>query len=530
MASERDTEEITKNLLNNSGYNEENGFIIEYQISEKKEIADLLSKSSKNGKRNNGRPEFIVRRKDLNYDNGILIVIECKRDINKHSSKDDNKPFSAKTYAVDGAIHYGEFLRKKYNVLAIGISGTDPNKLKITNYYMPKNSAEIIKFSNDSIIRYKELSEKINRLGMDKLKILLVKTNYAEYIKEKVNKFGLNYSRFDKKDVLAYLINNEKAIKQTKSITELTDNCDYDITLMIYSENGEYGSTWLTLYESEYLEKVYIKYSYRYKGNIAEDIYELKRKIEPTILFEEDRLEIEKQRLTQNIENLTKALTEIESEYDIKYENVFSDKKTNLIYYSISTDYDIDDYSEQGIEKIKASFIYDYKEELKKYKQQIFKDANNINIIISVLDMFKKEIVKIYSNNNDDNHEIQMNVKLSKDLDCSFTKPSKLVINKQEYNINSWKDFLLISVKYIRKINKVKFDNDLLTNKFTFNRDRISMYPETLRSPSHNISYSDDVPIYVETNLSANAIKDFVIKLCEMYNMDTEIFEITVSK
>ena len=530
MASERDTEEITKNLLNNSGYNEENGFIIEYQISEKKDIADLLSKSSKNGKRNSGRPEFIVRRKDLNYDNGILIVIECKRDISKHSSKDDNKPFSAKTYAVDGAIHYGEFLRKKYNVLAIGISGTDPNKLKITNYYMPKNSAEIIKLSNNSIIRYKELSEKVDRLGMNKLKVLLVKTNYAGYIKEKVDKFGLNYFRFDKKDILAYLINNEKAIKQTENITELTDNCDYDVTLMIYSENGEYGSTWLTLYESEYMEKVYIKYSYRYKGNIVENIYELKRKIEPTILFEEDRLEIEKERLTQNIESLTKALTGIESEYDIKYENVFSDKKTNLIYYSVSTDYDIDDYSKKGLEKIKTSFVYDYKEELKKYKQQIFKDTDNVNIIISILDIFKKEIVKIYSNDDDSDHEVQMNVKLSKDLDCSFTKLSKLVINKQEYNINSWKDFLLISIKYIRKINKVKFDNDLLTGKFTFNKDRISMYPETLRAPSQNISYSDDVPVYVETNLSANAIKNFVIKLCEMYNMDIGMFEITVSK
>jgi len=90
--------------------------LIEEQISDNPKIKKLLSSASKRGY-SKGRPEFIISFK-TNTD--LLIVIECKADIQKHESPEcDNYA----DYAVDGALLYTSYLSKDFDVLAIAVSG-----------------------------------------------------------------------------------------------------------------------------------------------------------------------------------------------------------------------------------------------------------------------------------------------------------------------------------------------------------------------------------------------------------------------
>ncbi|OIV40667.1 HsdM family class I SAM-dependent methyltransferase [Flavobacterium johnsoniae] len=142
--NERITENIVRDTLRNLGYYEpNNGITIEEQKSEIAKVKALLSKSSKNQKGNSGYPEFIISNK---LDPNFLIVFECKPDTKKHASFKLDKPVD---FAVDGAIHYAKHLSEKYTVLAIAISGTTLDSLKISNYIFPSENTPYKELVNE---------------------------------------------------------------------------------------------------------------------------------------------------------------------------------------------------------------------------------------------------------------------------------------------------------------------------------------------------------------------------------------------
>ena len=78
------------------------------------------------------KPEFIIT---FNEDYNLIIVVECKKSVKKHASEEQNHP---KDYAVDGVLYYAKFLKEKYNVIAIAISGTKKETSKISTFYWQK--------------------------------------------------------------------------------------------------------------------------------------------------------------------------------------------------------------------------------------------------------------------------------------------------------------------------------------------------------------------------------------------------------
>lgn len=162
--NERITESITRELLKDKGFYTED-FIVEEQKSKNPRIMKLLKNASKSGK-GVGRPEFII---STNKDVDLLIVIECKADINNHKSEDLSK---AAECAVDGAIHYASYLSKDFNVLAIGISGQTKKELLIDTYLWLKGENV-----------YKELIEAQGLLSYDEYKRIL--RNNSEIRKKK---------------------------------------------------------------------------------------------------------------------------------------------------------------------------------------------------------------------------------------------------------------------------------------------------------------------------------------------------------
>jgi hypothetical protein len=76
-----------------------------------------------------GRPEFIITFKD---DIHTIIVIECKNTASKHRSEKLDRPDA---YAVDGVLYYAKYLKKKYNVIAVAVSGTTKENMKVDAFH-----------------------------------------------------------------------------------------------------------------------------------------------------------------------------------------------------------------------------------------------------------------------------------------------------------------------------------------------------------------------------------------------------------
>ena len=132
MVNEAVTVGHVRKCLEELGYFSEQGMHVDEQQSSSHGIKRLLKKSSKSGKSQPGRPEFIVWKDG----SATVVVIECKASTERHASVDLDKPSE---YALDGALHYACHLKNKYNVVAIAVSGEDTGRMKTSTYYWRKN-------------------------------------------------------------------------------------------------------------------------------------------------------------------------------------------------------------------------------------------------------------------------------------------------------------------------------------------------------------------------------------------------------
>ncbi|MBW1650152.1 MAG: N-6 DNA methylase [Deltaproteobacteria bacterium] len=141
MRNERKTETIVReHFLKFS-----DKIYIEEQRSDNPKIDKLLKFASKKGA-GKGYPDFIITYK-TNPD--FLILIECKADILKHQSKDNNK---YSEFAVDGALLYASYLSKNFDVLALGVSGETEETLKVSHFLYLKNEKKAVPVFGDKFL------------------------------------------------------------------------------------------------------------------------------------------------------------------------------------------------------------------------------------------------------------------------------------------------------------------------------------------------------------------------------------------
>ena len=174
--NEKKTENLSRRLLKKAGIFENDNFIVEEQKSDNPIIQKLLKNASKSGT-GLGKPEFIIRKKD---DDEFLMVIECKADTKYHESKNKDQ---YKDYAVDGALLYGSYLSKVFNVIAIGISGENEDVSKISTYLHPKNSsvyADLLDENDQKIQKILNWDRYIERAKFDPA---LAKTRHTDLMK-----------------------------------------------------------------------------------------------------------------------------------------------------------------------------------------------------------------------------------------------------------------------------------------------------------------------------------------------------------
>jgi type I restriction enzyme M protein len=104
-----------------------------------------LSTASKSLTGKLGLPEFVISFPSLPDD---IIVVECKAEARAYRSKSGKDPVG---YAVDGALHYSDFLAKKYNVISIAVSGDSLKTLKVSTFFQ-KMGAAVATEEDDKLI------------------------------------------------------------------------------------------------------------------------------------------------------------------------------------------------------------------------------------------------------------------------------------------------------------------------------------------------------------------------------------------
>jgi type I restriction enzyme M protein len=126
--NERKTEDLVEARLRTLDYySPSSGIVVEKQKSDSPRIQRLLESASKQGG-GCGKPEFLIHSK---HHPDFLIVIECKADCGKHESAAHDRYAE---YAVDGALLYGSYLSKDFDVLAIGVSGQTKSELTVSHF------------------------------------------------------------------------------------------------------------------------------------------------------------------------------------------------------------------------------------------------------------------------------------------------------------------------------------------------------------------------------------------------------------
>jgi len=259
MGNERITEDIVREHFKNDNLFKVNKVILEEQSSKNTRINALLKNASKSGS-GKGYPEFIIQ---YNEKNNVLIVVECKADITKHQSENGK---NYKDYAVDGVLLYSSFLSKEYDVIAIAVSGTKKENLKVSHYLQLKGTQEahsIFKNDkllplNDYILGYQTDERKFNQDFQELLKYSKMLNDSLHSLKVKESDRSLlisgtlialsdeaflhSYKLKEPKpltELLVSTINEKLASVQTKYINDIKTSFTFITTHTILSTQNE---------------------------------------------------------------------------------------------------------------------------------------------------------------------------------------------------------------------------------------------------------------------------------------------------
>ena len=159
MKIEKYTEKLTEQEMKIVEYGENSfGFVyVQGEQTPSSDINDALKRAGGKPKdcavadysthgSGRARPEYIIT---LKHDLNTIIVVECKNSSKKHQSQELNHP---KDFAVDGALYYAKYLKSSYNVIAIGISGTQKATIQVDAFYWVKNQATYIELTKSKNI------------------------------------------------------------------------------------------------------------------------------------------------------------------------------------------------------------------------------------------------------------------------------------------------------------------------------------------------------------------------------------------
>src|SRR5699024_11977331 len=100
-------------------------------------------------------------------------------------------------------------------------------------------------------------------------------------------------------------------------------------------------------------------------------------------------------------------------------------------------------------------------------------------------------------------------------LSVTGKKPKVLLIDEQEYRVNSWKETLTTYLEWLADFDLEQYLD--LPKQKSFQK-LLSYTDEVLRGSEKVVS------VFVETNLSAQSIYNYISSLAEYYGMEDDVF------
>lgn len=249
-----------------------------YKGSQYDWLKDVFKKASKKQTmKSKGTPDYVVT-----LDNSeVIIVIECKGDVNDHSLYDDVKeyikagyggPEETEKYAIDGALWYASFLKSYYDVMALAVSGQSESEARVSSFVWPKGG-EISDLAliedghlDDSLVSIKQYQKDIDTvLGRTAATEDAVRKELRRYTLDCANFLRSNGIEDNSKAgfvsaIILGLTNHESALykntknaidqkKVTKAKKMITDpigrNAVNQLKNSLYGEGNEYDPSYI---------------------------------------------------------------------------------------------------------------------------------------------------------------------------------------------------------------------------------------------------------------------------------------------
>jgi type I restriction enzyme M protein len=133
VPNERTTEDIVREHLK---LHPADGQHVEEQTCHVPRVKKALASASKSGA-GLGKPEFVITF-PAEAPN-LVIVVECKARVSSHESKNRDRP---EQFAVDGVLHYAQHLSSSFDVIAIAVSGTTTQNLRVSTFRQLRGEAK----------------------------------------------------------------------------------------------------------------------------------------------------------------------------------------------------------------------------------------------------------------------------------------------------------------------------------------------------------------------------------------------------
>lgn len=156
--------------------------------------------SKKQTLKTKGTPDFMVTLDDSE----IILIIECKGDVNDHSQFSDvndyisygyGNPTETEKYAINGAFWYASFLKDYYDVVFAGISGQTETEARVTSFVWPKSGG----IKEVALIEDGHLDDSLVSITQYQKDVEIVLDRYAateEAVRKELRRYTLDCANF----------------------------------------------------------------------------------------------------------------------------------------------------------------------------------------------------------------------------------------------------------------------------------------------------------------------------------------------
>ncbi|WP_343101260.1 hypothetical protein [Romboutsia sp. MSSM.1001216sp_RTP31141st1_G3_RTP31141_220114] len=171
----------------------------------------------------------------------------------------------------------------------------------------------------------------------------------------------------------------------------------------------------------------------------------------------------------------------------------------------------------------KSIYYMQLAQELHTYESKLDKLLEDINIEDMQISDIEDKIDSKKELPNYEEYKVDDTIEHTLKEDFTHKRPCSFRIGESYTSIvNTWQEMILDTCKYLIKLDELRFKELVRNPKLNGRKSAyFSSDKKVMRRPVHIGS-----GIYIETNMSANSIRNLIIKLLKLYNIPTNNFKV----